>query len=375
MKIPFLELKPGYLEYKDEFDEAYHRVMDSGWVLLGQELEAFEAEFAAYCDTKYCVGVGNGLDALHLVLRAWEVGPEDEVIVPGHTYIASWLAVSQVGAIPIPVDVDPITFNIDPAKVEGAITSRTRAIMPVHLYGQPADMDAINEIARRHGLKVLEDNAQAQGALYRGRKTGGLGDAAGTSFYPGKNLGAFGDAGGVTTNDADLAEKVRCLRNYGSKIKYHHDMQGVNSRMDELQAAFLRVKLRHLDEWNARRKDLAATYRHELDEISEKIESQCSFSLLPKTPNYADPVWHLFVIRHPHRTQVQKRLTNQGIGTQIHYPIPPHRTGAYKITHENVALPVTDQISNEILSLPIGPHLETGSLHAIAKAVNESLQR
>ena len=221
MNVPFLELKPTYLELKDEFDAAYHRVMDSGWYLLGKELEAFESEFAAYCETKHCIGVANGLDALHLIVRACGIGPGDEVIVPSNTFIATWLAVSYAGATPVPVEPDPRTYNLDPARIEAAITPRTRAIMPVHLYGQPADMDAINAIARRHGLKVIEDSAQAQGARYKGRRTGGLGDAAGHSFYPGKNLGAFADAGAVTTNDAQLADRVRTLRNYGSKVKYH----------------------------------------------------------------------------------------------------------------------------------------------------------
>jgi dTDP-4-amino-4,6-dideoxygalactose transaminase len=243
MKVSFLELKPTYLEFKDEFDAAYHRVMDSGWYLLGKELEAFESEFAQYCETKYCFGVANGLDALHLIVRAYGIGAGDEVIVPSNTFIATWLAVSYAGATPVPVEPDPITYNLDPNRIEAAITPRTRAIMPVHLYGQPADMDLIYEIARKHKLKVIEDSAQAQGARYKGRRTGGLGDAAGHSFYPGKNLGAFADAGAVTTNDQELADRVRTLRNYGSKVKYHYEAQGINSRMDELQAAFLRIKL------------------------------------------------------------------------------------------------------------------------------------
>src|ERR1035441_6115285 len=219
MKVPFLELKPTYLELKDEFDAAYHRVMDSGWYLLGRELEAFESEFAAYCEAKYCIGVGNGLDALHLIVRAYGIGAGDEVIVPSNTFIATWLAVSYAGATPVPVEPDPLTYNLDPALVEAAINPRTKAIMPVHLYGQPADMDPINEIARKHGLKVIEDSAQAQGARYKGRRTGALGHAAGHSFYPGKNLGAFADAGAVTTNDSDLADRLRALRNYGSKVR------------------------------------------------------------------------------------------------------------------------------------------------------------
>ena len=253
MKVPFLELQPAYDELRAELDAAYHRVMDSGWYLLGEELTQFEAEFAAYCQAAHCVGVANGLDALHLILRAYRIGPGDEVIVPSNTYIATWLAVSYAGATPVPVEPDPQTFNLAPERIERAITAKTRALMPVHLYGQPADMDPILAIARQHKLKVIEDNAQAQGARYNGRRTGSLGDAAATSFYPAKNLGAFGDAGAITTNDVDLADRLRALRNYGSKKKYENVCQGFNSRLDELQAAFLRVKLRKLDEWNARR--------------------------------------------------------------------------------------------------------------------------
>src|SRR5580692_7393254 len=260
MKVPFLELKPTYAELRADFDAAYHRVMDSGWYLLGNEIESFETEFAKYCEAKHCIGVGNGLEALHLILRAYGIGEGDEVIVPSNTYIATLLAVSYAGARPVPVEPDPRTYNIDPAAIEAAVTPRTKAILPVHLYGQPADMDAINQIAARHGLKVIEDNAQAQGARYKGRVTGGLGDAAGHSFYPGKNLGAFGDGGAVTTNDAELAERIRTLRNYGSKKKYYNDSKGYNSRLDELQAAFLRVKLKRLDEWNKRRAEVARRY-------------------------------------------------------------------------------------------------------------------
>jgi len=370
MKIPFLELKPGYLEYKDEFDAAYHRVMDSGWVLLGKELEAFEHEFAEYCNTKYCVGVANGLDALHLVLRAWDIGPGDEVIVPSNTYIASWLAVSYAGATPIPVEPDPVTYNIDPARIEEAITLRTRAIMPVHLYGQPADMEPIMEIAEKHGLKVVEDNAQAQGARYKSRCTGGLGHAAATSFYPGKNLGALGDAGGITTNDPVLADRVRLLRNYGSKIKYYHDEQGFNSRMDELQAAFLRVKLRHLNEWNTRRAKLAHAYKTALADYSSQLFSISGFQLLPAVPEWATPVWHLFVIRHPRRDALQKHLAEHGIGTQIHYPIPPHLSGAYasKFKIQNSKFKIAEELSSEVLSLPIGPHVPENAPQLVAKA-------
>ncbi len=350
MKVPFLELKPTYDELRSEFDAAYHRVMDSGWYLLGQELEAFEAEYAAYCDAKFCVGVGNGLDALHLVLKACDIGSGDEVIVPTNTFIATWLAVSYAGATPVPIEPDPRTFNLDPGQIEAAITSRTKAIMPVHLYGQPADMEPIMAIASKHGLKVIEDSAQAQGARYKGRRTGSLGHAAGHSFYPGKNLGAFSDAGAVTTNDAQLADRVRTLRNYGSKKKYFNDVKGFNSRMDELQAAFLRVKLRKLEEWNARRREIAGLFLAGLDSLPGLT--------LPLVPDWAEPVWHLFVVCHPRRDELQQKLTAAGVGTLIHYPVPPHLAGAYA-DGQWVAgdFPVAEKMSGTILSLPIGPHL------------------
>ena len=369
MNVPFLELKPTYLELKDEFDAAYHRVMDSGWYLLGKELEAFESEFAAYCETKHCIGVANGLDALHLIVRACGIGPGDEVIVPSNTFIATWLAVSYAGATPVPVEPDPRTYNLDPARIEAAITPRTRAIMPVHLYGQPADMDAINAIARRHGLKVIEDSAQAQGARYKGRRTGGLGDAAGHSFYPGKNLGAFADAGAVTTNDAQLADRVRTLRNYGSKVKYHYEAQGINSRLDEMQAAFLRIKLRHLDEWNQRRTKIAEQYLSQLSGLT----SQPSGVILPFVPDYAEPVWHLFVIRHPQRDALQQKLTEAGIGTLIHYPVPPHLSGAYSgLKFQDSDFRIAEEIAATILSLPMGPHVTTEQVQSVVAAIQAS---
>jgi dTDP-4-amino-4,6-dideoxygalactose transaminase len=388
MSVPFLELKPAYLELKDEFDAAYHRVMDSGWYLLGRELEAFESELAQYCGVKYCLGVGNGLDAIHLILRGYDIGPGDEVIVPSHTFIATWLGVTFAGATPVPVEVSPQTYNLDPKLIEEAITPRTKAILPVHLYGQTADMDPILEIARRHKLKVVEDAAQAQGARYKGRRAGSLGDAAAFSFYPGKNLGAFSDAGAVTTNDPRLAERMARLRNYGSRIKYQHEEAGLNSRMDELQAAFLRVKLRHLDEWNERRKKIAAVYLNGLKvesgnqkaEMGQRDDGRrtketrppttdlrppnsgiCplpSALVLPHVPSWAEPVWHLFVIRHPQRDALQKKLTEAGIATLIHYPVPPHRSGAYADLHlATSSLPLTEAIASSVLSLPIGPHL------------------
>jgi dTDP-4-amino-4,6-dideoxygalactose transaminase len=364
MKVPFLELKPGYDELRSEFDEAYHRVMDSGWYLLGRELEGFEAEFASYCGTKCCVGVGNGLDALHLILKAYGIGAGDEVIVPSNTYIATWLAVSYAGATPVPIEPDSETFNLASENIEAAVNARTKAVMPVHLYGQPADMDAIVNVARKHGLKVIEDNAQAHGARYRGRRTGSLGDAAATSFYPGKNLGAFADAGAVTTNDEELADRVRTLRNYGSKVKYHNDCQGYNSRMDELQAAFLRVKLKRLDEWNARRRSVAARYLSELDGMLALK--------LPFVPAEVEPAWHIFALRHSHRDEFQAALGKVGIGTLIHYPIPPHLSGAYaKAGWKPGDFPVAEEIAKTELSLPMGPHLAPKSQQVAIQAIRQ----
>jgi dTDP-4-amino-4,6-dideoxygalactose transaminase len=370
MNIPFLELKPAYLELKDEFDAAYHRVMDSGWYLLGHELEAFESEFAQYCGARHCRGVGNGLDAIHLILRGYDIGPGDEVIVPSHTFIATWLGVTFAGATPVPVEVNPQTYNLDPERIEAAITPRTKAILPVHLYGQTADMDPILKIARRHNLKVIEDAAQAQGARYKGHRAGSLGDATAFSFYPGKNLGAFSDAGAVTTNDPQLAERMTRLRNYGSKIKYQHEEAGLNSRMDELQAAFLRIKLRHLDEWNARRSKIANIYLSQLSTLNSQL-------ILPHVPEWAESVWHLFVIRHPQRDALQKKLTEAGIGTLIHYPVPPHRSDAYSTLRPpssgssgQWSLPVAEQLASTVLSLPIGPHLSNEMTGKVIRAVN-----
>jgi|HubBroStandDraft_2_1064218.scaffolds.fasta_scaffold02400_5 dTDP-4-amino-4,6-dideoxygalactose transaminase len=364
MKVPFFEVKPGYEELRDEFDAAYHRVMDSGSYLLGKELEQFEREFAAYCQADYCVGVGNGLEALHLILRAYEIGVGDEVIVPSNTFIATWLAVSHAGATPIPVEPDPETFNIAPERITAAVSAKTKAVIPVHLYGQPADMDPILSVARTHGLKVIEDNAQAQGARYKRRRTGSLGDAAATSFYPGKNLGAFGDAGALTTNDAELANRVRTLRNYGSNRKYHHDCQGYNSRMDELQAAFLRVKLQKVDGWNSRRRAVAARYLSELGGTSALK--------LPFVPEWAEPVWHLFALRHLLRDDLQDSLTKVGIGTQIHYPIPPHLSGAYALAGWKLgSFRLAEEIANTELSLPIGPHLEPESQEIVIQAIRQ----
>ncbi|MGO9585228.1 MAG: DegT/DnrJ/EryC1/StrS family aminotransferase [Limisphaerales bacterium] len=367
MKVPFLELKPAYDELRDELDAAYHRVMNSGWYLLGNEIESFEAGFARYCEAQHCVAVGNGLDALHLILRAWNIGAGDEVIVPANTFIATWLAVSYAGATPVPVEPDLKTFNIDPKQIEAAITPKTKAIMPVHLYGQPADMDPIISIARKHRLKVVEDNAQAQGARYKGRRTGSLGDAAGNSFYPGKNLGAFSDAGAVTTNDGELADRIRTLRNYGSKKKYYNEVKGYNSRLDELQAAFLRVKLGKLDEWNARRREMAPRYLAELANLPDLT--------LPLAPGWGEPVWHLFVVRHPKRDALQQKLTEAGIDTLIHYPVPPHLSGAYADRGwKRGAFPIAEELAQTVLSLPMGPHLAKEQASHVAGETKQALQ-
>jgi dTDP-4-amino-4,6-dideoxygalactose transaminase len=362
VKVPFLSLAPVYDELGPRLDEAFRRVMRSGWFVLGEEVEAFEREFAAYCGAAHCVGVGNGLDALTLVLRAWDIGAGDEVIVPANTYIATWLAASHVRATPVPVEPNPLTFNIDPQRIEDAITPRTRVILPVHLYGQPADMEPIRDIARRRGLHLLEDCAQSQGARYRGARAGSLGDAAGFSFYPGKNLGAFGDGGAVVTGDARLAERIRRLRNYGSAEKYRNEEKGFNSRLDELQAALLRPRLEVLDEWNERRQRVADRYLRGL--------AESSFAL-PQVLAGADPVWHLFVIRCRQRERVREFLAAQGVGTLIHYPLPPHLQPAYAdLRLARGALPLTESIHDEVLSLPMGPHLTDAQVeYVIAKVL------
>jgi dTDP-4-amino-4,6-dideoxygalactose transaminase len=357
--IPFLDLGRLHQSIREPLDEAYRRVMDSGWFIMGPELEAFESEFAAYSEVKHCIGVGNGLEALHLLLRAYGIGPGDEVIVPSNTFIATWLAVSQCGATPVPVEPDVKTHNIDPALVAAAITPRTRAIMPVHLYGQPADMDPINELAVKHGLIVIEDAAQAQGARYKGRRAGSLGHAAGTSFYPGKNLGALGDGGAVLTNDDAIAEKVRQLRNYGSKVKYQHDLAGYNSRLDEMQAAFLRVKLAVLDEWNARRREIAFQYSTLL--AGADVE-------LPFVPGYAEPVWHLFVIRSKRRDALKAHLEQLGVSTVIHYPTPPHQQACYRDRSVG-KFPIADQLASEVLSLPMSPDLRREEVELVVNAL------
>jgi dTDP-4-amino-4,6-dideoxygalactose transaminase len=362
VKVPFLDLQSPHSELQSQLEAAFRRVLDSGWYIQGHELESFETEFAAYCETKHCVGVANGLDALHLILRAYDIGKGDEVIVPSNTYIATWLAISYAGATPVPVEPIESSFNIDPERIESAITARTRAIIPVHLYGQPVDMDAVAVIAQQYDLIVIEDAAQAHGASYKGRQVGGLGNAAGFSFYPGKNLGALGDGGAVTTNDDDLAGKIRVLRNYGSDIKYHNKVKGFNSRLDELQAALLRVKLLKLEQWNTRRKEIAVMYSSGLGELD---------LILPSDPDWADSVWHLYVIRVADRDNFMSNLDKAGIDTMIHYPIPPHLQPAYADAGWMKGdFPVAESIHDTVVSLPIGPHLNNHSVAYVIENVS-----
>lgn len=359
--IPFLDLKSPHVELRAEIDEAIGRVVSSGWYILGPEVDAFESEYANYCEAAYCVGLANGLDALHLALRALDVGPGDEVIVPSNTYIATWLAVSQCGATPVPVEPVEGTYNIDPSLIEAAITPRTKVILPVHLYGQPADMDPILAIARKRGLRVLEDGAQAHGARYKGKRIGAHGDVVAWSFYPGKNLGALGDGGAITTNDPGIADRIRVLRNYGSRVKYVNEVQGYNSRLDPIHAAVLRVKLGHLDEWNARRSLIAAIYQEGLSGRG---------LVLPMVPDWAEPAWHLFVVRHPQRDALQRRLADAGVGSLIHYPIPPHRQQAYAESgFSPQSFPVASRMADQVLSLPIGPHLQAEQARAVVAAL------
>lgn len=362
--IPFLDLSAAYHELKTEIDRAVARVLDSGWYILGPEVEAFEAEWAAYCEAGHAVGLANGLDALILSLRALGVGPGDEVIVPSNTYIATWLAVSSVGAKPVPVEPDPLTHNIDPALINTAITSRTKVLLPVHLYGQPADLDPILTIARRNGLRVVEDAAQAHGARYKGKRIGAHGDIVCWSFYPGKNLGALGDGGAITTDEAELAQRIALLRNYGSRQKYVNEEIGVNSRLDPLQAAILRVKLPHLNAWTNRRRALAAAYTAKLTGSS---------LMLPHVPEWAEPVWHLFVVRTQAREALIDALGADGIGTLIHYPIPPHMQGAYaELGFAPGDLPLACRLAQEVLSLPIGPQMSMTDCEEVIASVKKA---
>lgn len=363
--IPFLDLRAGYRELKTEIDEAVGRVLESGQYILGAEVDALEREWAAYCDTRYAVGVASGLDALTLALRSVDVGPGDEVIVPSNTFIATWLAVTSLGARPVPVEPNPDTYNMDPQTVTEAITSATRAVVPVHLYGQPADLDPIIGIARQHGISVVEDAAQAHGASYRGRRIGGHGDVVCWSFFPGKNLGAFGDGGAITTNRADLDDRLRMLRNYGSREKYVNEIRGVNSRLDPLQAAILRVKLKHLDDWTNRRRATAAAYSQGLAHTALG---------LPCEPEWARSAWHLYVVRSRERDVLKARLTAAGVGTLIHYPIPPHMQKAYSyLGYSPKDLPIASKLAAEVLSLPIGPQLGRHDRHRVIEIIAGAL--
>ena len=363
MRVPFLDVAAAQLELRPELDDAYRRVMDSGWYVLGEELCAFEREFAALCGATHAVGVGNGLDALELGLRACGVGPGDEVIVPALTFIATWLAVERSGATVVPVDVEPATLTIDPSAVAAAISARTAAIVPVYLYGRPAEMDALRALADRHGLLLLVDAAQAHGAAYHGRAASSLGDVAGFSFYPGKNLGGIGDGGALTTGDAVVAGRVRVLRNYGSVAKYQHTELGVNSRLDELQAAFLRVKLRALPRWNRRRTSIADTYGAALADVPD-------LALPPAASPGTECVWHLYCVRHPRRDALMAHLARRGVDTLVHYPVPPHRSRAFAaLGREAGEFPVAEHAAGTLLSLPIGPHLDDRGVAAVVDAV------
>ena len=360
-RVPFLDLGLAFAELSDRIEAAVQRVLSSGRYVLGPEVTAFEQEFADFVGARHCVSVGSGLDALGLVVEACGVSPGDEVVVPAHTFVATWLAASRVGAVPVPVDVDPRGYTLDPDLLEAAVTPKTRMVVPVHIYGRPTEMDAIAGVAARCGLFLLEDAAQAHGARYRGARVGSLGGAAAWSFYPGKNLGAFGDGGAVTTDDAELAERVRLLRDYGAPEKYRHELAGTNSRLDELQAAVLRVKLEHLDEWNDRRRWVAARYLEGLEGTG---------LVLPEVEPDADHVWHLFVVRTPRREELRLSLADAGVETGIHYPRAPHRQPVFAdLRIEPEVVPVTEALQHEILSLPIGPHLSDDQVDYVVDRV------
>ena len=367
MPIPFLDLKQINLRQRAEFHAALDSVLESGWLILGKETEAFEREFAEHAGVRHAVGVANGLDAMHLVLRAWGIGPGDEVILPSNTYIATWLAVTQVGATPVPVEPVEATYNIDPARIESAITPRTKAIIAVHLYGQTARVDQIMAIAEPRGIKVLEDSAQSHGARLKGRRSGALGHASAFSFYPGKNLGALGDGGAVTTDDEALADKLRVLRNYGSRVKYHNEVVGFNSRLDELQSAFLRAKLPLLDADNAHRASVAARYNEAFAGLQNLT--------IPHVDENCEPAWHLYVVRHTQREAFAKALAERQVATMIHYPIPPHLQPAYvDLNLSKGAFPISERIHQEILSLPMGPTLTDGEVSAVIDGVRAAMQ-
>ena len=362
--VYFLDVGRINAEFRDALLSDFERVLASGRYVLGQEVESFESEFANYCGAKYCIGVGNGLDALDLLLRAAGISDGDEVIVPANTYIATWLAVSRVGATPVPVEPDEATFNLDATRIEAAITERTKAILAVHLYGRTAPMSELEIIAKRNGLWLFEDAAQSHGARSEGRRTGNLADGAGFSFYPGKNLGALGDAGGVTTDNPDLADRVRVLRNYGSRKKYENEIKGVNSRLDPLQAAMLRTKLQRLDVSNERRREIAECYARGLNGLPELV--------LPR-PAGVEHVWHLYVVRHPRRDALANALAARGVQTLVHYPIPPHLSKAYnELGYREADFPLTERLAQQVLSLPMSPVMTQGEVDAVIDAVRDS---
>lgn len=362
MNVPFLSFTPQHGPIREKVLAAVADVYDKQWYVLGDQVKAFEAAYAEFNQVRHCIGVANGLDALHLALEALNIGPGDEVLVPSNTYIATWLAISFVGATPVPVEPNPATYNFDPARLEAAITARTKAVMPVHLYGQACEMGPIMDVARKHGLRVIEDNAQSQGATYRGQLTGSFGDVNGTSFYPGKNLGAIGDAGAVTTNDDALDLKIRTARNYGSQKKYYNEVIGHNSRLDELQAAVLSVKLQELPTWTQQRQQVASLYNDQLADLTELV--------LPAVADGATHVYHLYVVRTPRRDALQQHLTEHGIGTLIHYPVPPHLQQAY--AHMGIAkgaFPIAEELASTSLSLPMWPGMTQEHVAAVATAI------
>jgi dTDP-4-amino-4,6-dideoxygalactose transaminase len=363
LNVPFVDLAAQYARIAEEVNEASANVLRRTDFILGQEVTLFEEEFAAFCGARYAVGVDNGTSALELVLRAYGVGPGDEVITVANTFMATALAISYTGATVVLVDIDPATYTIDPAQLEDRITSRTKAIVPVHLYGQPADMDRIRSIAQRHALVVVEDACQAHGARYKGKRAGVLADSAAFSFYPAKNLGAYGDGGMVVTNDLSVAESIRMLRNYGQREKYHHVLRGYNRRLDTLQAAMLRVKLKYLDEWNSARQGHAALYARLLDGAGV---------VTPRQADYAESVWHLYVIRTPNRAALSKHLGGQGIATGVHYPIPIHLQPAYQdLGYPRGSFPVTEAYAEQVLSLPMYPELTSEAVEYVAAAVTD----
>lgn len=362
MNIPFVSFTEVNKQIKQEILTAFEQFFDNAWYILGEKVKQFENEYAAFNQVAHCVGVSNGLDALHIALKTLHIGPGDEVIIPSNTYIATALAVSYVGATPVLVEPDIKTYNIDPTKIEAAITPKTKAIMPVHLYGQACEMEAIMAIAKKHDLFVVEDNAQAQGAAYNNKLTGSWGHINGTSFYPGKNLGALGDAGAITTNDAELAHKAAVLRNYGSQKKYLNEVIGFNMRLDECQAAFLSVKLKYLSEWTAQRQQIAAWYNEALASMHDII--------LPEIANGATHVYHLYIIRTKERDALQKHLTDKGIGTLIHYPIPLHLQEAYRqLGFKKGDLPIAEEMADTCLSLPLWPGMQQAHVVKVAAAI------